>query len=72
MNNCRRLDFSPIIVGRADARIIHQVEFLEVLVRPKVDADLSQLIVVKCSNLESKVVLEKVGGDCFNAVVVGF
>lgn len=69
MNSGDGVLLTPIVVACVDANIVHEVEFLKVLIRLEVDFDLLQLIVVDRHYLENVIILEEVCFDDLDAVV---
>lgn len=63
------LQMAPIIVVGADANIVLQIDFLQVLERTEVDGDLRQSIVVERHNFQSMIAFEEVRVDCLETVV---
>lgn len=63
------LQMAPIIVVGADANIVLQVDFLQVLEGTEVDGDLRQAIVVERHDFQSVIALEEVRVDCLETVI---
>lgn len=69
LNDWLRLVLAPVVVVRAHAWIVQQIDFLQVSERPEVHVNLMQFVVIERNNFQFVIALEEVTVDAFNAVV---